>query len=82
MNIELDDIQGIILKGYGKLDDGCFLMLQINDPVSAKKWLGEIVPSITNSIKVKEKEHCLNIAFTFQGLLTLGMNKDEAQVFA
>ena len=38
---ELDDIQGIIVRGYGSLKGAYFVLLRIRDATATKRWLGD-----------------------------------------
>ena len=74
--LELDDIQGIIRRGYGKLPTACFLLLEIADAHLAKGWLGDIADQIRDgTAKPDETESCLNIAFTQAGFKELGLEE-------
>lgn len=79
--LQLDDIQGIILHGYGKLERASFLLLGITDPGATKRWLnalhirnGESGPDQTDT--------CINIAFTHGGLERLGLSDEFMKMFA
>ena len=37
--LQVDDIQGIVLFGYGRLRSACYLLLRITEPAAAKAWL-------------------------------------------
>jgi len=37
--IELDDIQGMIVRGYGKLYKTAYFLLKVNEAAKAKSWL-------------------------------------------
>ena len=71
MPLQVEDIQGILLYGYGQLRHACFLLLGIIDGDAAKAWLGTL--DIRNaSFKPEEIHRCVNIAFTSAGLRRLG----------
>lgn len=83
--LELKDIQGIILYGYGKLASASFILLQIANAEAAKNWLGKLVDTITNAETNPSKsgqETCLNIAFTHDGLKTLGLDEQALGMFS
>ena len=79
--LQLDDIQGIILHGYGALDNACFLLLHVTDPRAAKRWLGTIEPRNAER-RPEPTDTCVNIAFTPAGLEKLGLPKDVLAQFA
>ena len=40
--LQVDDIQGILLYGYGRLRHACFLLLGITEAAAAKAWLSTL----------------------------------------
>ena len=74
--LELNDIQGIIRRGYGTLKAAYFLLLEIKDASLAKIWLGALTDIIRDGTTKPEKtETCVNIAFTEAGFAALGLDK-------
>ena len=78
----MNDIQGLVLSGYGHLDEAAYLFLQITDAVAAREWLARISPEIAsaanwpqdkNNQKVKPTSR-VNVAFTHAGLTAFGLN--------
>ena len=80
-----DDIQGIILRGYGGLGSARYLMLKVDDPSDAeavrgaRRWLAELpITSVSRSAKDQQaiaKESgvaFVNVAFSHPGLRALG----------
>ncbi|MEL6558239.1 MAG: Dyp-type peroxidase [Bacteroidota bacterium] len=81
--VELDDVQGLILKGYGNMPNGIYLMLNFGDQSKAKSWLGGIADKITAaSTSTKSIEHAINLAFTNEGVLQLGLTKQVLKTFS
>ena len=83
--IELDDVQGYVIRGYGNMQFSRFALLKITDPALAKKWIDKISRSLTNATilpKDKLPKTCLNIAFTKNGLKKLGMSKRNIKTFS
>jgi len=75
--LELNDIQGIIRRGYGTLEAAYFLLLEIKDANLAKIWIGELVDTIRDGTTSPEKtDTCVNIAFTQAGFDELGLDKE------
>ena len=67
--LEREDIQGIILRGYEEMDYACLVLLQITDVDQLREWLKQT--SFTNAKRKPVKfrgDRCLNIAFTRPGL--------------
>lgn len=78
--VEKKDIQGIIVRGYAELPAACFLLVKITDNIKAKLWLKENILNITTGDQ-KPMVNAMNIAFTFNGLKTLGLEKNSADTF-
>ena len=74
--LELDDIQGYIVRGYKYMMYSRYVFLHITDPKGAKMFIKDISGSITNTTHFP-KTNCLNIAFTAPGLRALGMNESN-----
>lgn len=68
--LELEDMQGLIIRGYEKLPEAKFLLLQINDATGAKQYLASILGQITTAAN-KPEHTALHIAFTASGLHAL-----------
>jgi Dyp-type peroxidase family len=80
--LQVDDIQGIILHGYGGRDNAWFLMLAIGDDVpAARSWLGRL--DLRSSQKKPEgSDTCINIAFTADGLQKIGLPQEQRDMLA
>lgn len=84
LQLERNEIQGIILSGYGHASFNASLFLQFGSARGVKNWLAKISDSITSAsplIKDSDKTDtrpplCINIAFTWQGLDKLGVKLD------
>ena len=79
--LQLDDIQGIVLNGYGRLRSACFLVLGIREAAAAKAWLRKL-PVRNAQSKPDSGERCANIAFTRAGLEQLGLARELVEQFA
>jgi Dyp-type peroxidase family len=80
MAVELDlaDIQGNILTAYGQegFPKGRFMLFHIDRGDLARRFVTELLPTITTALRgprVPLPEVAVNIAFTFYGLLALGI---------
>lgn len=78
--VQLDDVQGLIIKGYGALPHAVYLMLHFNEPAKAKEWIGnlEVTDAATSS---KTIDTAVNIAFTHEGLAQLGITPEISKTF-
>ena len=72
--IELDDIQGMVVRGYGSLMFTAYLFLRIEDSAKAKAWINLVHPEIDSAIP-KEVNSTLHLAFTPSGLTKLGLSE-------
>jgi len=89
VTLDLADIQGNILSAYGKLGfpKGRVITLHVSKPASGRKFVSELLPGITTALRwesrrkpsppgtveVKRPDVAVNIAFSFYGLLALGV---------
>jgi Dyp-type peroxidase family len=81
VELELDDIQGIILFGYAKLPASCFILLSIDEPLAARQWIGSLADELPTGHKTPEGQ-AVNIAFTYVGLQNLGLSEDALGTFS
>ncbi len=83
--IDLEDVQGYLIRGYGNMRFSRFALLQVTDAALAKQWLKSISGTLTNAVKVA-KHHlpdtCLNIGFGPNGLQALGMAQENIESFS
>jgi deferrochelatase/peroxidase EfeB len=79
--VNLDDVQGNILRGYRK-NRVRHLLVQIVDASKARAWVGAttgsdraIAPAVTTAGHWGERppDVCVNLGFTFAGLVALGV---------
>jgi Dyp-type peroxidase family len=73
--IDWEDVQGMVLRGYGKHPFATNLLLQVDDAAGARAWLANIASRITTALRATERgnECYLNVAFTRSGLARLGL---------
>lgn len=79
--IDKNDIQGILVRGYNGLDAACFLLLKIKSPVAAKCWIAGNIELFTPG-HIKPDQVAANIAFTLDGLRTLGLDEKSIGSFS
>ena len=79
--LDLKDIQGIIARGYGELESGCYLLLNVRDAKAARKWLGTISDLVTSG-EERRPGRALNIAFTCRGLQALELDAETVRTFS
>jgi Dyp-type peroxidase family len=73
LQIDRDDVQGIVASGYAHLSYASYIFLRVTDTQSAKQWLASIADSVTTARHPGEqKSHrCLNLALTYSGLTAI-----------
>ena len=79
--IELEDIQGILTRGYGQLPYSSYILLEVKDPVKVRRWLHKIIPQISPASRY-EKNLSVNIAFTYAGLEAMGLSDKNLKNFS
>src|SRR5216684_2579047 len=80
-NADYRDIQGLLRYGYGRLAEACFLLLRIDDPAAASRWL-ETAPVTTAEEQNPPPVRALQLAFTCEGLRKLGISEDQLNNFS
>ncbi|MBW5482760.1 Dyp-type peroxidase [Streptomyces bambusae] len=79
--LELDDIQGLLARGYSGLTSACFLLLTITGHAAARSALGRLARQVANG-RAEPPETALNLAFTSDGLRRLGLDTPEISGFS
>lgn len=84
--LDLNDIQGYLIRGYAHMMYSRFVYLQIKDAKAAKKWLANSWTTMTTAEHIPKKEDIssihLNIAFTYDGLQRLGLKPKNLDAFS
>jgi Dyp-type peroxidase family len=84
--LELEDIQGYIIRGYSHMLYSRFVYLNITNAAAAKKWLSSAWNEITTAVHHHDKSKIasthLNIAFTYLGLSELGLLDENLNRFS
>jgi Dyp-type peroxidase family len=81
MPLQVEEIQGIILRGYGALNSACFLMLAIENPGQTRGWL-ERLELRGGRLKPTASDTCRNVAFSSSGLKKLGLPEEQLAMLA
>jgi len=79
--IEKQDIQGLVLKAYGRMCNTRYSLLRVNDAALARVWLSRLI------LELADGDHpavhtCLNVAFTAEGLVAIGLSKQNLRQFS
>ena len=80
VSIELDDIQGLVLRGFGQLPLSHFFFVKIGDAGITRNMLHQIIPAITPATRYKS-DRSLNIAFSHCGLRAIGLSDKNIRNF-
>ncbi len=83
--VDRGDIQGDILRAYGnKYDCTSYVFIGVDDAAEGRAWLKEIAPRVRSdeSWPGPKPETHLNVAFTYRGLLALGVPEAVADSFS
>ena len=71
--LQLDSIQGFVVRGY-RLPSAGYLFLRIDDAPRARALLAETTPDVLTADPWETKpESGINIAFTYAGLVAIGV---------
>jgi Dyp-type peroxidase family len=80
-DVDRDDIQGLVARGYPNLKSASYLLLQIDTPAAARTWLGGLVDQVTPA-PAHPDDHALNVALTASGLRKLGLPDASLALFS
>lgn len=81
MALELNNMQGLLIRGFGNLQGAQYVMLNFSDAVQAKGYLKELLPLITPGDE-KPTDHALQVAFTYEGISFLQMPAEGLESFS
>lgn len=88
--LELEEIQGLVVSGYGDRPCARFALFRIDDPLRARVWLGGLSERLqyADFMATSRAEEprlapvCLNLALTFEGLDALGLPQEALLGFS
>ncbi|MFY9487812.1 MAG: hypothetical protein WAP35_03825 [Solirubrobacterales bacterium] len=80
--LELEDIQGIVARGYGKLRFASLLLIRFDDRRAAGRWLVELATQVNNAAGETPKRSAVNFAVTAEGLRELRLPKKLIDQFS
>ncbi len=73
--VDFRDVQGLVRFGYRRLTEASFLLLTIRDMEAARRWQG--TAPVSNAVeRAAAPETALQVAWTREGLETLGASED------
>lgn len=79
--LDLHDIQGLIVRGYGPLHAAQFLVLEVLNDQHAREYLQKLCGRL-NVARDSPDKCALQVAFTAQGLARLGVPKRALATFS
>ena len=79
--LDTDDIQGLVVRAYGRLPAARYLLLRVVDARAARTYLQSVHARI-NRASTSPETFALQIAFTAQGLDALGVAKPILDTFS
>lgn len=80
--VALNDVQGIIIKGYKKLPHGLYLLFHMKDGAKAKQWLGKMATTVNAaSTSTDTIDTAVNLALSNHGVRQLGFSKELMNTF-
>ncbi len=79
--VDVDDVQGIVLRGYGRLPHSRFLLLRLGEAGAARAWLRDLVEQVTPASFEEGRASHTNLAFGFEGLRRLGLSPTTLATF-
>jgi Dyp-type peroxidase family len=81
LKVEAEDVQGIVLRGYGTLPAACYVLLSVVDPHKARAALAGLHGRIARG-QPAARELAIQLAFTHPGLAALGLPDDVLAGFS
>jgi Dyp-type peroxidase family len=79
--LEVEDMQAIIIRGYGNLRAASYILLAIDNATTVRTWLSRLANEITAG-QAMPQDSALNIAFTYTGLQKLGLAPEVIAMFS
>jgi Dyp-type peroxidase family len=81
MTLELNDMQGLLIRGFGNLLGAQYILLRFTDVTRGRQYLNELIPSITPATE-KPSDHAVQIAFTYAGFAFLQLPAEGLATFS
>jgi len=90
VTLDLAEIQGLVLSGYGDRPCAKFVLFAIEDVTRARAWLAALAERVQyGSFLATSKSEppfladvCINVAFTYEGFARLGLPRDALLGFS
>lgn len=79
--LDFDDVQGLVRFGFGGMHRACFYIVRIKEVAAARSWLASAHVTTARTLDPPPSS-ALQIAFSFEGLKTLGVPDEVLAGFA
>ena len=79
--LDVADVQGLVVRGYGRLPHAAFLLCAVRDPAAARALLRDRIADVATGLR-PDGDHALNVAFTARGMVEIGLPDDVVAAFA
>lgn len=79
--LELNDIQGMLTRGYARLFQTAYWHIRVNSSTDGKNWLKQILPLVDSGDHTQKRTKTLHIAFAVDGLRALGLEEENINNF-
>lgn len=79
--VDFDDVQGLVRFGFGGMHRACFYLVRIKDVAAARSWIAGAHVTTARTLD-PPPETALQVAFTYEGLKTLGLPGEVVDAFA
>src|SRR5690554_4609242 len=81
MELELNDMQGLLVRGFGNLQGAQYMLFRFTTIEGATAYIRDLMPLITNAGE-KPEDKALQLAFTYQGLRFLNLPEEALSSFS
>ena len=80
--LDLPDIQGLVLRGFGDHCVAAHVFLRVTDGPAARRWLRTVAPRITSAAEVGDRPaRALHLGISHAGLSRLGVPGTDLELF-
>jgi len=79
--INFEDIQGLVVRGYGMLPAASYLLLRVTDQDRARLHLRQLTDSLVFATE-RPETRAVNLALTYHGLISLGIEQSILEGFS
>jgi Dyp-type peroxidase family len=81
-DLELDDIQALVLRGFGSHHVAAHLFLRVIDGEKARRWLRTVIAAVTSAAQVCDRpDRALHLGLSHHGLARIGVGAADLAAF-